>query len=227
MPATYPYVTSSGPLSKAVEQLRRSFPPVVNATTLKKLGIAPNNESYVINTLRFISLIDEEGKGTEEGRKAFAQHSDDAFANALDPLLKSSYKSLFELHGDGSWTLGRDELITFFRNDAASSALVGKLQANTFATLASFAGHGQLPVIRTAAARPATVAKTRANAPSTGTKNKKVDVAPPPVVQRTIGSDSIGLSVRVEINLPATNDQDVYDKIFRSLRANLIDAPTS
>lgn len=28
---------------------------------VKKLGLAPNNESYVINALQFIGLIDEEG----------------------------------------------------------------------------------------------------------------------------------------------------------------------
>jgi hypothetical protein len=32
-----------------------------------------------------------------------------------------------------------------------------------------------------------------------------------------------GVTVRVEINLPVTDDQSVYDKIFKSLRANLID----
>jgi hypothetical protein len=30
------------------------------------------------------------------------------------------------------------------------------------------------------------------------------------------------LTVRVEINLPVTEDQQVYDKIFRSIRANLL-----
>jgi len=104
---------------------------------------------------------------------------------------------------------------------------VGRLQAATFATLASLAGHGQAPAVRTPAARPAARARTRATTSSAG--SKKANIAPPlqVVQQRNGGSDSIGLSVRVEINLPATNDQDVYDKIFRSLRANLLDAPTS
>jgi hypothetical protein len=44
---------------KTIEQLRRSFPKTVNAETLKKLGIAPQNESYIINVLRFIGVIDD------------------------------------------------------------------------------------------------------------------------------------------------------------------------
>jgi len=33
----------------------------------------------------------------------------------------------------------------------------------------------------------------------------------------------LGLTVRVEVNLPADASQDAYDKIFQSLRKNLID----
>ena len=58
----YPYVASAGPLVKAVSHLRKSFPKEVTADTLRKLGVAPKNESYVINVLRFLGVVDEEGK---------------------------------------------------------------------------------------------------------------------------------------------------------------------
>jgi len=54
----YPYVPSAGPLLRTVEHLRRSFPKEVTADTLRKLGVAPKNESYVINVLRFLGVID-------------------------------------------------------------------------------------------------------------------------------------------------------------------------
>ncbi len=37
------------------------------------------------------------------------------------------------------------------------------------------------------------------------------------------GSSAFGLTVRIEINLPADASQDAYDKIFQSVRKNLID----
>ena len=52
---------------------------------------------------------------------------------------------------------------------------------------------------------------------------KKHESAPPPeppVDQSTIAS--FGLTVRVEVNLPADADQETYDKIFQSIRKNLI-----
>jgi len=54
----YPYVASAGPLVKAVSHLRKSFPKEVTADTLRKLGVAPKNESYVINVLRFLGVVD-------------------------------------------------------------------------------------------------------------------------------------------------------------------------
>ena len=67
----YPYVASGGPLVKTIDQLRKSFPKEVTAETLRKLGVAPQNESYVINVLRFLNVIDEEGKKVDGKAKAF------------------------------------------------------------------------------------------------------------------------------------------------------------
>jgi hypothetical protein len=35
---------------------------------------------------------------------------------------------------------------------------------------------------------------------------------------------NVGLTVRIEVNLPAAGDQETYDKIFRSIRENLLNA---
>ena len=58
----HPYMSGSAGLVQAVTHLRKSFPSEVTAETLKKLGIAPNNETYVINILRFINAVDEAGQ---------------------------------------------------------------------------------------------------------------------------------------------------------------------
>jgi hypothetical protein len=36
------------------------------------------------------------------------------------------------------------------------------------------------------------------------------------------GTREFGLTVRIEVNLPATGDQDTYDKIFKSIRENFL-----
>lgn len=62
MANNHAYVPAPGTIVPVINHLRNSFPASVDASTLKKLGFAPKNESYVINVLRFIGLLDQEGK---------------------------------------------------------------------------------------------------------------------------------------------------------------------
>ena len=49
----HPYVQTGGHLVQVIDHLRKAFPATVNAEMLKKLGIAPNSESYVIVRFAF------------------------------------------------------------------------------------------------------------------------------------------------------------------------------
>jgi len=219
MPDAFPYVHSPGPLLKTIEHLRRSFPKEVNAETLKKLGVAPNNESYVINVLRFLNLIDDEGKKVADSAKALLQN-DEGFASEFAKLVRDAYKELFELRGDDAWTLDRDALTQFFRTTDQSSEVVGRRQATTFACLAGLSGHSELPSARE---RPATNTPRKAKSPKPPKAAVTKDLPPTPKTPE-VPHSNFGLTVRVEVNLPADGDQQTYDRIFQSIRKNLIDA---
>lgn len=130
-----------GGISAAINQLLKSFPKTVDSETLKKLSIAPKNESYIINILRFIGAIDLNGSRTEEAASTFTK-SNDEFKQAFEEMIKPAYAGLFELYGDTAWTLPQDKLVSYFRGADQTSDLVGRHQATTFLILAGFAGHG-------------------------------------------------------------------------------------
>ncbi|MGE0455886.1 MAG: DUF5343 domain-containing protein [Vicinamibacteria bacterium] len=221
MAEKHPYMSGSGPLFQIVEQLRKSFPATVTAETLKKLGLAPNNEGYVINILRFINALDQEGKKTAEGAKVFTQHANDSFQKAFSKLVKDAYGDLFTLHGDSAWSLDQNKLIQYFRSTDETSGVVGRRQATTFQALSAIAGKAEPPTTRT------TDAKAKATKSQKGATVKPKAAAPPtpsPIdVSAAKRARDVGLTVRVEINLPADADQPTYDRIFKSLRENLID----
>jgi Family of unknown function (DUF5343) len=216
MATKYPYVSSAGPLMKTIDHLRkRSFPPEVTADTLRALGVAPKNESYVINTLRFLAVIDGKGKKVDANAVAFDQHKEEEFQKAFEKLVRDAYDKLFELHGDDAWSMSRADLTQFFRTTDHSSELVGTRQAGTFTCLAGLAGHAKLPQQREAVQRKPAVRKAKAAA------------KPPEEAKLAGGKDPgdprVGLTVRIEVNLPADGDQQTYDRIFKSIRKNLID----
>ena len=113
-----------------------------------------------------------------------------------------------------------DSLITFFRQTDQSSSLVGKKQANTFKALAGLSGHAELPEHKPKKVG-GTAKKTEQKAVSV-----KQEAAPPvsgiPNEQTSNSKNQIGLTVRIEINLPAEGDQATYDRIFKSIRENLL-----
>jgi hypothetical protein len=223
MAEKHPYVQGPGSLVPVIRQFRKSFPNSVTADTLKKLGFAPNNESYVLNVIRFLGLIDQEGNKTEAASNAFRLHEDDQFAQQFSELAKQAYQALFELHGDGSWALDTNQLIAFFRQSDDTSALVGKLQASTFKILAALSGHGDVP-------EPKSPSIKKQPAAVKGGVNKKLEkgsensgaTSPVPLVKPTRETKLFGLTVRIEINLPADGDKETYDRIFKSIRENLL-----
>jgi len=84
----HPYISAPGNLVSVINHFRKSFPSKVNADTLKKLGYAPKNESYVLNVLKHLELIDDDGNKTESAAKVFNLHQDDAFQKAFGELVK-------------------------------------------------------------------------------------------------------------------------------------------
>lgn len=193
----------------------------MTADTLKRLGTAPNNESYIINILRFIGVIDETGAKTSEASATFSKHEDAEFQAAFSQLIEAAYKGSFELHGPNAWTLPSDKLISYFKGADHTGAIVGQRQATTFQTLAKLSGHGE-PV--TAPKPSAAPAKKTKDATPKKEKQRETSPGTPVVVGSTPDStrNGVGLTVRIEINLPATGDQDTYDKIFKSIRDNLL-----
>jgi hypothetical protein len=217
----HPYSPSPGHITAAIEQLRKSFPPTVKAETLKQLGIAPKNESYVLNVLRYIGAIDKEGKQTETAVTVFSHHSDADFQKAFEGLIKSAYADLFGLHKDAAWNLPPDKLISFFRSTDKTTDLVGRLQAATFQLLAGFAGHASVSAAAPkASARP----KSPKQKPGRAKVSEPAAIAVGSHTPAANGPRDMGLTVRIEVNLPPAGDQETYDRIFRSIRENLLNA---
>jgi len=224
MPTTYPYVTSSGPLLEVFAYLRTAFPPLVSTAALQQLGLAPKNESYIVNILRFIGVIDTAGAGGEGNAALFTCRNDAAFAAGMEKLVRQAYMPLFDLHADKAWALDTGSLTEFFRQEDRSSPTVGRRQATTFHALAYLAGHGGSAIDMTSTilqeARTVDDLRPGTSQVLSSSSKRRDDVIPGPTLIRE--SREGPRTIRIEIHLPTADDQSVYDKIFRSMRENLL-----
>lgn len=221
--SAHPYIPSAGMIVQTFTQLRKMFPAKVDAETLKKLSIAPKNESMVINILRFLGFIDDESNKTTKAGSVFLKHSDDSFATALEKVVKESYKNLFETVGDNAWEADRGTLIGFFRIHDETSALTATRQAIAFETLSALSGHGEAVQIKAQKPKkPAAKGAKERQKPKVDRGTTKEGVPGSQVMHEQMGSGLFGLTVRIEINLPAQGDQETYDRIFQSIKKNLL-----
>lgn len=229
----YPYTSGQGALVAAFAQLRKNVPPKVDASYLQRFQIAPANESYVISVLRFLGLINEDGDRVE-GNTGFLYGSDESFKEGLEAAIRNAYGDLFGEMGDEALDTERTALAHWFRSSDKTSELVGNRQASTFLTLAALAGHGELP------ARANATKKTATNGFAPGKKTVAKKTAETPAkVHEASGDDAdrqddhrkakiiksgqdVGLSVRIEVNLPPGGDADTYDAIFASIKKHLM-----
>jgi len=222
--ASHPYISGAGNISQMIGLLRKNFPATVTSETVKKLGLASNNESYVINALQFLGIIDEKGKRTDRGQEVLATHEEDVFKKAFESLITDAYKDLFELRGENAWTMSKDELIGYFRSVDKTSDVIGTRQAAVFQTLRGLVGREPLAATKVGGAskpgaktpKQKTTKSEKVKEPSRGSSN-----ATDPLLVVKPKKD-VALTVRIEINLPAEASPETYDNIFKSIKANLL-----
>jgi len=213
MPASYPYITAPSYLRQLIVTLRGSFPPQLSTATLKKLGIAPNNESSTISTLKRLGLLDSLGMRTPRAESVFSIPDDQAFAAAFGDVVRDAYRDLFEIRGENAWSLSSEELETFFQATGTSPKVAG-LQVKTFRILAEAAGHPApsamlKPPRSRPAEKPGPAVQPRLNLNE-------------PLVKRSSSRRGLNLTLHIDLHLPANASQETYDRIFRSIREQLL-----
>ena len=96
---TLPYGPTKGML-QALQLMRKSTPHRVDGNFLRLNKIAPGNEYKVVGALRFLGIIDDEGRPTERSRVLKTKGS--TFVAALQDIIRNAYKSLFQhIGGNG------------------------------------------------------------------------------------------------------------------------------
>ncbi len=169
-------------------------------------------------------MIDEEGNSRDENTSFFFG-GDDVFKPGLDKTVRNAYSQLFDEMGDDALTAAKGDLTNWFRASDKTSSLVGQRQASTFQTLAALAGYGELPNTRASGSKKAAAPSAAAKASRPNKSTTSGEKAPPAKDKgdTTVGNVSdVGMTVRIEVNLPPGGDADTYDAIFASIKKHLM-----
>ncbi|MCL0078746.1 DUF5343 domain-containing protein [Dehalococcoidia bacterium] len=109
---TLPYGPTRGML-QALQLMRKSTPPKVDGNLLRRNQIAPGNEYKVVGALKFLGIIDDEGRPTEKSR--LLKTKGPSFTSALRNIIRSAYKNLFQRLNGGAYTA--EDIYNYFVTD--------------------------------------------------------------------------------------------------------------
>lgn len=209
----YPYTLKTSTLEDFLKNMPNRPEPTGKVTNeyLQKQGYTSSNDFPMITVMKFIGFLDSGGNITE----SFKQFRDTGKAKSvMAQALRASYKEVFDLFTDPS----KENLENYFRTATGRANRALEATEGTFKTLCKFADFSS--EITTALKSPPPVITT---SPST-TGATPMAMPTQPVVQYPVsrGENGVNVTVNVRIELPATDNIDVYDKIFESLRKHIL-----
>ena len=182
-------------------------PSKVTQEYLEAAGFRSKNDRAIISVLKFVGLLDEEGKPTE----SYTLLRDKNQAGAiLASLVKQTYSELFEMYPDAQ-NQSSQTLKNFFSTKTTGAEPVVNQIVATFKGLceqASFEATGS------AAFEPV----EKATRPESQSVIRQTQTPMPSWVV---------INLNIQLQLPPTEDSAIYDKIFQSLKKHLLEREPS
>src|SRR5438093_7552813 len=197
----YPSIQNVGSLRNFIKQIPTlGVPPKIIQQYLESVGLKSKNDRPIITILRFINFVDESGSPTDN-YKLFRNKEKSGMIMAAS--LKKAYGELFQTYSDAQ-NRDNEALRNYFSTVVSGGEAVLSNTVGTFKALCEFADFGA------PSAEPPIASESVGKVPLT-------TVSVPTVASR------LTINVNIELQLPATEDTTIYDKIFQSLKKHLLE----
>lgn len=176
---------------------------------IENLGFTSSNDRLLSGVLKELGFLDDDGVPTERYYQ-FLDRSQ--YQRVLAQGIRDSYSDLFAVNKDAA-ELDQDEVINKLRTLYAGSKSDNVIEriGRTFKALCALADFTP--------EEPKKPTKEKPEIPSEAPSQEVRDMRTPQAELGGVSLDS--LQYHINIVLPETRDQGVYDAIFRSLREHL------
>ncbi|MBK8127617.1 MAG: DUF5343 domain-containing protein [bacterium] len=205
------YLQNPNGLKRFLDHIQRTGVPTakVDGTYLKGAGFKDNNDIRIITVLKFLGLLDGEGKATE----LWQQYRNKEQAPALlGTILQKKYGRLFEMYPDAQ-NKDTEALRNYFTSKTKLGEKAVALTVSTFKALCEKARFDSR--------------SSGAHAPTPEALTSAPHLQPAFQQQRVVlpAASSPTVQINIELQIPATSEADIYDKFFAAMRKHLFQAP--
>lgn len=205
------WTNKPGAIPEYLEAIRQAEPPErFSVKFLENLGYKSTNDRKFIGILKSLGFLDSDAKPTSR----YYEYLDLSRSEAvLAEGIRDAFSDLFAVNRDAH-TLDtnsvKNKLKTLYAG-SKKTTVIGYI-ANTFSALVKCADF------------EAADAKAKTSSPKpTASENQQPEPKPqsPPLAKVSRGVSIEGLQYHINIVLPESRDQAVYDAVFRALREHL------
>ncbi len=198
--AEYPYVLTQGRLKQFLSRIQTTgTPSKVTHRWLESIGYKSKNDRLFVGVLKFIGFADSNGIPTDQYRK---YKSKATAAAIMSSAVKGSYTDLYKTYPNAH-VEGTKALQDWFATNTTVGQATRSNMVNTFQTLASLADFEK-------GVPPGVILEDE----------RAVEQVRKGIVLPARGA--LTLNINIQLELPATRDQDIYDKLFASLSKHLL-----
>lgn len=195
----FPYTYNRKNLRKFFAHIQdAAVPEKVNKNYLEKVGFKSFNDRAIITILKFIGLLDASGVPTDRWK----DYRDRNKAKVLlADAIRESYKDLFATLAPAH-IRDNEALQNYFRSQTNVSSSTLSAIVNTFKVLCDLSDFEEM-------AKP----------PVAETLPEKAEAA---IKERPGIARVETLNINIQLQLPATADESIYEKIFAALKKHLM-----
>lgn len=214
----YPYALGNGKIPILFQTIgEKGIPPKVNNKWLEQYGMGSSNDRRLIPVLKFIDFVDSSGSPTERWRQYRGADSRKVMAAAI----REGYSQLYNDHPNAH-EVPEESLITYFKSKTENdSSTVGRVVA-TFRALIGLADMHSVDSL-TKSEFSNTTKNSELEQPSHGKQRRVAETNLDESKQPSSGEQPITINVNVQFTLPDTDNPDVFEALFTSLRRNILD----
>lgn len=209
MSLTNAYLTSTKNLEPVINAvLTAKAPDRFTYKFLEDLGFKSSNDRLYINLFKALGLLDESGSPTERYYRFLDQG---IYKEVLAEGIREAYEDLFNININAQ-SLSTDEVKNKLRTltQGQKTEKVISLMAMTFSALCSIADWNEK--------------ENKTKIVEIQTKEEVKSQDPKPVEEKIISNskkEKLELHYDIQIHLPETRDESVYDAIFSSMKKHL------
>jgi hypothetical protein len=198
--AKYPYTLKGASLKNFIEKIPSiGTPDKFDLEFIEGLGYKSSNDRPIVPILKFLGFADSTGIPTD----VWSDYRDKSRSKAImAQRLREAYGELFRTYPDAQ-DKDTEALRNFFSKRVTAGERVLEATVNTFRTLCDLSDFEATPVVE----------------PVQATGKQR----PQPYASSAFGPQGLTINLNIQLQLPATEDSTIYDKIFQSLRKHILE----